>query len=280
MAPARGKLPPHQTRSALWPVIRFGLCILLLSLVFSLLALPWFNLSWWRIFRRCVSIAAIFGLWISIRVVERRSIRSYGFLRSGSGEGRRQFAFGVCLGLTVLVWMLAIGLALGVCGIQVTPDTVRLWRTLIGFLPAAVLIGVLEELVFRGDIFQHLLAASRSFAVILSSALYALVHVKTAQLGLAVGMELGGLFLLGVVLALSYMQTRQLYLAVGLHAALAYGARVNKLLLNIDTAHIWLVGTSRLVNGLAGWIALAAIGCAVTWWVRSSPQGGWHDERA
>ena len=262
-------------RRAIWSVVAFGLTIAALALAFSLLALPWSDLPWWKIFRRCVSIASAVSLWWWIRIVERRSFRSYGF--SSPRAGKRQLLFGLSVGIMVLGLMLVVGLATGVCQVAVTSDQVRLWRTVLGFIPVAGLVSVLEELVFRGFILQHLLPSSKLLAVLGSSTLYALVHLKTTAFGLATWLELGGLLLLGVVLVLSYLLTNQLYLAVGLHAALAYGARVNKLLIELpDSSMVWLVGTSRIVNGLAGWVALLGIGGIVLWWARSQ-QGGARD---
>ena len=100
-------------------------------------------------------------------------------------------------------------------------------------------------------------------------------------MGLLTGLELIGLFLLGTVLALSSLRTKQLYLAVGLHASLAYGAGINKLLFTFpDPSRAWLTGTSRLVNGLVGWVVLLAVGGLIVWWRRSSRQGGMHNGNA
>lgn len=254
--------------------------MLLISLVLTLLAHPWLSLSWWRVFRRCVSIASAISLWLVISKAEHRSIRSYGFLAPRAGK--RQFLFGLGLGLGTLGIVFGIGLAGGLYRISITPDAVKLWRVVVGFIPAALLVGILEELVFRGFLLQHLLRYSTSAAVIASSALYSLVHLKGAEMDLALSMrELAGLFLLGVVLALSYLRTSQLYLAVGLHAALAYGARVNKLVMEIlpDESIGWFVGTSRLVNGALGWGALLAMGGIMVWWTSSSHRGGLGDEK-
>jgi hypothetical protein len=87
-------------------------------------------------------------------------------------------------------------------------------------------------------------------------------------------LELGGLFLLGNLLAFTFLWTRQLYLAVGLHAALAYAARVNKLVVSFpDQSIAWLVGTSRLINGIVSWVVLFALGGIIFWWVRASRRG-------
>jgi membrane protease YdiL (CAAX protease family) len=245
----------------------------LIGLALSLLVVPWVTLSWWKVFRRCISIAAAISLWLFISRFERRSLASYGC--SLDGAGKRELVFGCALGIAALGLMATLGLASGACRIEVTPDRLKLWRTLLGFIPAAALVSLLEELVFRGVILQHLAACSKWLAVALSSSLYAAVHLKAPTITLMTGLELGGLFLLGVVLAVSYLRTNRLALAIGLHAILAYGARVNKLLIEFPDASLaWLVGTSRLVNGLAGWGALLAIVGMVMWWTRSSNRGG------
>jgi membrane protease YdiL (CAAX protease family) len=236
--------------------------------------MPWVDLPWWKVFRRCVSIAAAVSLWLCVRRFERRSWASYGLARGR--EAARQLGVGLLLGLGTLGVMLLAGLLAGACRIDVTPDRLRLWRTVLGFLPAAGLVSVLEELVFRGFILQHLLMASRGFAVIASSVAYAFVHLKGAEtVTLATGMELVGLTLFGIVLCLSALSTRQLSLAIGLHAAFAYGARINKLLITCpDPSRSWLVGTSRLVNGLASWAALLAVAGIIVWWARTSSRQG------
>lgn len=254
-------------------VMRFGLCVLVASLLLSAVASPWVDLPWWKVFRRCVSIAAALSVWLCTQVFDRRSLRSYGLgpLR----EGKRHLVLGLLVGLGAVGMMLAVGLVTGSCRVSISPDRIKLWRTILGFIPAAVLVGLLEELVFRGVILQHLARHSRGFAVAASSGLYALVHLKILSFGLQTWMELGGLFLLGGLLSFTYLWTQQLYLAIGLHASLAYGARVNKLLIEFpDTSRSWLVGTNRLVNGLAGWVALVGIGIAVMWWVRWAQNRG------
>ena len=257
----------------------FGLCVFFLALLFGAIATPWTTLPFWKVFRRCVSVSAALSLWLFIRKLERRSFRSYGFAEPGAGK--REARFGALLGGGVLCLLFGAYLVFGVCRVRITPDLPRLWRTVGGFIPLAIAVGLLEELVFRGFILQHLLACSKGLAVLGSSALYAVVHLKAAALDAAVWYELVGLFLLGGVLALSYLLTHQLYLAVGLHAVLAYGARVNKLLIEFtDPSLAWLVGTSRLVNGVASWIALLVVAGMVVWWVRRSHEGGLHHEHA
>ena len=176
-------LPANQKKScrkALWSLARFGLCVVLVSLVLSFLVVPWMKLQWWRAVRRCVSIAAALSLWIVITRLEHRSLRSYGFPRHQ--EGMRHVLRGWSVGLVVLFLMLGVGLLTGTCRIDVTPDRLKLWRTLIGFLPAAFLLSILEELVFRGFILQELCHCSATLGVLGSSILYSLVHLNDRTL--------------------------------------------------------------------------------------------------
>lgn len=272
MAPAADTPTPAprivwQPFAAVWSLARFGACTIGISFVLSLLLLPWVDLTWWKIFRRCVSIGAAASLWLSLRIFDKQPLHSLGF--PSFQAGKRHLFFGSLLGGGGLGLLLILGLASGLCQVDITPDRVRLWRTVLGFLPVAFLVGVLEELVFRGLILQRLLAISRPLAVIGSSALYALVHLKTAPLAFETWRELSGLFLLGGVLSLAYLVTHQLYLSIGLHALLAYGARVNKLLIEFpNPSFTWLVGTSRLINGLASWLMLLVISGIIVWWAR------------
>ena len=274
MEPATGSRSNRGRAAAAWgSIVRFGALVFLISGILSVIALPWVKLPWWRIFRRCVSIASVISLWVCIRKFERRSFQSYGLSR-GQG-GWRQLVFGLLLGLGALGLMLAIGLATGLCRIALTPDRLKLYTVVLGFIPAVVLVSLVEELVFRGFILQQLLPSSRIIAVIASSVLYSLVHLKEPMFDLGTAMQLGGLFLLGVVLSLGYLRTHQLYLSMGLHAALAYGARVNKLVIEFTNLSLsWLVGTSRLVNGVMSWVALLGIGVIVFWWGRVFREGG------
>ena len=252
-----------------WAVVAaFGASTALLGLLFSLLAAPFVDLTLWLIFRRCASIAAALSLWLVARW-QGRSVASYGL--SAPSQGGKAVLSGLLLGALGLAVLLGAELALGACRIQITPDRLKLWRTVIGFLPAALLVSVLEELVFRGLILQHLLNCSKPLAVAVSSVLYSVVHLKTATLSPGLWLELGGLALLGAVLSLSYLRTGRLFAAVGMHTVMAYAARVNKLVIAFPNSPLnWLIGTNRLVNGIAGWLVLCGIAVVITRWSRPS----------
>ncbi len=158
-------------------LLGFTLCVALVGLLLGVIAKVWVDLSWWSVFRRCVSIAAALSLLIFLRAIHRQPIRSLG-LGPWQPVGKRHFLRGVWLGCSTVAVILGIYFLTGVCRIRIHPDTARVWRTLIAFVPAAVLVGVLEELVFRGYVLQQLLACSTWVAVVGSSAAYAVVHLR------------------------------------------------------------------------------------------------------
>mgnify|MGYP001607334867 CR=1 FL=1 len=57
------RLSPPSRRAAWWSVLRFGGFVFLISGILSLVALPWVTLPWWKVFRRCVSVASVISLW-------------------------------------------------------------------------------------------------------------------------------------------------------------------------------------------------------------------------
>lgn len=234
----------------------------------------WIELPWWKIFRRCASIAAALMLWLMMRYVHRRALRSLGL--GPWPAGARAVAVGMGLGCAVVGLIAASYGFSQVIRVSIHPDTVKTLRTLVGFIPVAGLVAVLEELVFRGYVLQQLSVCSKWIGMIGSSAAYALVHLKPGQAWLAASFELTGLFILGWLLARCTVHTNQLYLAIGLHASLAYWARVNKLVVAFtDAAPMWLVGTSRLVNGVVAWAALVALAWMINrWWLRGGEQEG------
>lgn len=246
-------------RTNLTRLVWFALSILLLSALSSALLHRWLDLSWWKVFRRSVSLSAAFTLWTFMRYLHHQPLRALGF--GPWRQGRRQVGWGVGLGCGLVLLMGALYLGSGVCHLSVHPDVGRVWRTLLLSVPAMGLVAVLEEAIFRGYLLQHLMACSKTLAVAGSSAAYAAVHLRPDPTWPASGFELIGLFILGWVLALSTLRTRQLYLAIGFHGSLAYWARVNKLLVEFAApSWQWAVGTSRLVNGVAAWAGLIGLG--------------------
>ena len=257
-----GPSPNSDCPSCLARLAWFAICLVTLALVISGILKLWIALPWWKLFRRCVSVSAGLALWGMARKQPRQFLQSLGL--GPWRVGKPLVVRGLLLGGSTLLGILASYLLMRVCRIHLHPDTLRIWRTVLGFVPAVGLIALLEELVFRGYILHQLLACSKPVAVLGSSTLYALVHLRSQFVWPGTAYDLIGLFLLGGVLALSVLKTKQLYLAMGLHAAFAYGAIVNKLFLEFTTPSLrWLVGTNHLVNGVIAWLAFIGLGILI-----------------
>jgi membrane protease YdiL (CAAX protease family) len=231
-------------------------------LAISLAVLPWVDLSWWKVFRRCVSIASMITLIVFMRRVHHWPWRRLGLVPWR--EGRRLAIAGMLLGLATMTIMGGVYIVTGVWRPRIHPDHLRVLRVVALSIPAMALVAVIEELIFRGYILTQLRACHKELAVHGSSLAYALVHLRGTPTWPGTLLELTGLYLLGWVLSSAVLRTGQLWPAIGLHAVLAYAARVNKLVVEFSGgAAPWLVGTSRLINGVGAWVALGVLGWVI-----------------
>lgn len=154
------------------------------------------------------------------------------------------------------------------------------------FLFAAFLTAFVEEILFRGLVFQGLMKDFSVFvSVALSSFFYAILHLFSFKVNVSVGQQpfagfttlisffstvvidyqsvipyIIGLFIVGTVLALAFRQTKLLYLPIGLHAGWVFGIKFNGILLdhNRETSS-WFFGAGNMVSGICGWIFLLGV---------------------
>lgn len=225
-----------------------------------------------RVFHRVASVAGLAGILLMRRWVDRRSIGSLGL--ASRRRAAQDVGTGIRIGALTFAGLMAVLWWCGAWQVALNPDHRKLWWSLFSFLPAAALIGLVEEFVFRGYVLQTLLAEyTTAAAVFLTSAVYALAHLaaKPPSLWCSMWPDLVGLFLFGLVLALAVLRTRALYLSIGLHASLVYLLKIKKHLLTFEGGSpSWLFGNDRLLTGLLGWAALGALG----WWVHRLTRGG------
>lgn len=235
-----------------------------MSAAVTWLIADWLPFGRQRVFHRVASLVGLTGIVLMRRYVDRRSIRSLGL--AVQRRSVVDVVLGVRLGALTLVGLMA---ALWWCGawqVALNPDQRKLWWSVVTFVPAAVLIGLIEEFVFRGYVLQTLLADyTARTAVVLTSLGYALAHLaKPPSLWLSMWPDLVGLFLFGIVLAVAALRTQSLYLPIGLHASLVYCVKMQKHLIAFEGGSPrWLFGNERLLTGALGWAALVVLG----WWV-------------
>lgn len=100
---------------------------------------------------------------------------------------------------------------------RVRHDAKRLFKRLAGVPGTALLVALLEELLFRAVLMQDLLHTfSASTAVVSGAVIFAGAHyVRSVKRYWTIG----GHLVLGVLLCLAFLYTRALWLPIGLHAA-------------------------------------------------------------
>jgi membrane protease YdiL (CAAX protease family) len=127
----------------------------------------------------------------------------------------RNLALGVLCGALLMVAIVGVAYVLGIYRIT---DCCRTGLIVRDLFAAGVLAAFAEELLFRGILFRWIEEFAGSWiALILTSALFGLVHIENPNAGwfssFAIAVEAG------VLLGGAYMLTRNLWAPMGLHAA-------------------------------------------------------------
>jgi len=238
-----------------------------------------------RYVSRSMLVLAVLGLWPLIRALGFQSWREVGLTRPRGHW--REVGAGVALGFgTLAIAALAAWIA-GARGWNDALTGALLVKHLRNAISAAVVVSVLEELLFRGTLLGGFRKSlSPACALGLSSFIYALLHffqrppppeVIAWHTGLTtLGQMLRGfvdfqqlvpglfnLTLAGLMLGWAYSRTGTLWLSIGLHAGWifwlkSYGAFT----VAVPGANEWFWGTRKLIDG---WFALLVLAAAAVW---------------
>ncbi len=228
-----------------------------------------------RVYRRILLL-----LTLVLGYLARRSLGAISL--GGFGAGTRpgcQFGSGWLLGILSFGIFLALLVILGERSILLkTPAD---WPLRIGLaLGSGLLVGIIEETIFRGFLLGGLLREwSRLVAVLLSSTLFSAVHFLHAKIPVTSRFDLDvglralvahvrplaqpstllpfiGLVLVGVALAYAYLWTDSLPFAIGLHAGWIFLGKIDGFLLRERTSVQWLYGQQGILAGVLGWAFL------------------------
>ncbi len=242
------------------------------------------NQPFHRYLHRGLLALALIGLWPLLRDLGVSAWRDVGLVKP-AGQGRYLFC-GFALGFASMAGIAVAALAAGAREVNGAVSAGQLVEKASGAALSALVVAVLEEILFRGAIFGAMRKAFRwPSAMVISSAIYALVHFFgqppapaeiqwTSGLVLLPGLLSGlvemerllpGLFnlmLAGALLAIAYHYTGTLYLSIGLHAGWIFWLKSYGFLTRDATnASAWFWGTSRLIDG---WLALGVL-AGVCW---------------
>jgi membrane protease YdiL (CAAX protease family) len=246
-----------------------------------------------------VSRRVLVALLLVVLVATRHAVPWGWFTRRGltrhRGWQRLWLVGGAAAGALVLVFSVLILLGGPVRWLHQTPGR---WASyLLQYAVGGVLVGLVEEIFFRGMVFR---AMARDWGVrcgvLISSLLFAVLHCISGSLRVSPGWEpmvglrllvayftdggsvwadgrlLVGLFLLGCLQAVLYLRTGSLWAGSGFHAGLYFFSKVMKKVYRPDAFPRWLVGDAVfVVSGVLAWALLAALlALAVraprTWW--------------
>jgi len=225
-----------------------------------------------RYVSRCLIVIALLGLWPFVQSLGIRSWRELGlrFGRRHWGEWMEGFAWG--FGALALAALAAAGF--GARTLDLDHTGAEWIKHLRNAALAALLVGFLEELLFRGAMFGSLRRVGAFWsAALLSSMLYALLHfferpespsrIEWNSGLLVLSQMLAGftnwqmlvpgfinLTLVGIMLALALERTRSLLFSFGLHAGFIFWVKSYGFVTRETAgADAWVWGTRKLYDG-------------------------------
>ncbi len=226
-----------------------------------------------RVNDRVVLILILLFLPISYRLSGLRSLDSLGWPRRPDRLKLFAGALGVAMASMLIVYLL--GVALGVyawdgaslSGAQMTAGILKI-------LLGGLLIGLLEETLFRGVVLNALSTGlGRVAGILITSILFAVIHfIKPAEPEVlnqwysgfllyqqpfsgasgTVGIEISTLLCMGLVLGALTTWTKSVYVAIGLHTGWVWIMMLFRLLTENQQTMVWLYGTSEWIS--TGWV--------------------------
>jgi len=197
-----------------------------------------------KLVSRCVLISVLIGAFLMMRCAGLVTLEKQGFRRGVQWKTR--LAVGFILGMASMAILLAAG---GLTGAYVPGGesiwSVRFCLKMLGNLVGALLVGFIEEWLFRGVIFGTLRkAVGVAVAVLIASVFFSVVHFARPENPFGIvhaswdsafrlmpymftyddirwsyeGFKMATLFFMGVSLCYFYARFRNLYFVIGLHA--------------------------------------------------------------
>jgi CAAX protease family protein len=234
-----------------------------------------------RFVDRSFLIIALAGVWPLLRALGAKSGRDLGLVLP-YGQMKKLFG-GLLLGFVSLA--IVAGMAVGFDERAFTQNLTahKIVGTIFSAIATAAIVATLEEILFRGGIFGGLRRVLYwPFALIISSAIYAIVHFfQRAEFTGAITWSSGlvllpkmlagfadfhvlvpgffNLTLAGILLGLAYQRTGNLYFSIGLHAGWIFWLKIySAFTADVPNVAIWFWGTGKLDDGWLAFLVLVA----------------------
>lgn len=239
-----------------------------------------------RYLNRCMLIIALIGLVPLFRSFGFKKLTDLGI--APLKDNLKRIGLGFLFGFITLAIAVILALTFNVRHFDSERTTSQIFRHLFNASLSAIVVGVLEEILFRGGIFG---ALKRFYhwqtALLISSGVYALCHFFTQMgnftevhwysgfIGLAL-MFRGftdltalipgfiNLFLAGWILGELYRRSGNLYLSIGTHAGWIFWVKSYGFFTRESAeAGKWLLGSNKLIDGWAAMIVLVVFLIAI-----------------
>ena len=227
----------------------------------------------YRVTSRVVLIMVLLFLYPAYRLSGMRSRADIGL--SGAPDRWRLMRLGMGIGAVSMLIVYFLGVALNVFALDLAGRPLSFFlRETVEIVIGALLIGVLEEILFRGYILNALRRSAGVIAAILiSSFLYSIVHFMRpidpenveqwnsgflllqnlfARAGDAFLPEFCALFIMGIILSILTFWTKSVYVAIGLHTGWVWVMMFFRLFTDNRETMLWLYGRNEWVS--KGWI--------------------------
>jgi membrane protease YdiL (CAAX protease family) len=232
-----------------------------------------------RFMDRSFLILALAGLWPFLQALGATSFTEIGL--SATHRPSRHLLGGFAVGFGSLA-ILALLVILG-GGRILNPGITahKILNTIFGGVLTAIVVGTLEEILFRGGIFGGLRRIlDWKFALLISSAVYALVHfLQPADLTGPVHWNSGlillpivlhgfvdqhqllpgffNLSLVGLLLGLAYQRTNTLYFSIGMHGGWIFWLKTyGAFTYAPPTVALWFWGSNKMIDGWLSTVVL------------------------
>lgn len=257
LAPTR-----ERPRFLQWPLIRMVIAICFVMVPFVILQIILQKLpidkALMLVWPALMSVACCYFMYrVYVRTIEQRPVTelavNYGVRETGLGIAGGALLFCAALGALYLAGAYRI-------------DTVVSWRVMVQPFFTMVVVGFLEEFLFRGIVFRILQNWLGSWtALLLSVVVFALAHMGNEG---ATALALGCVAAAGLLLSAAYMLTQRLWLGIGFHIGWNFtqgglfsvpvsGHPGKGMIQGVLTGPDWLTGGAFGVEGSA--LALAAV---------------------
>lgn len=193
----------------------------------------------------------------------------------------RELLLGLMLGALLMIVPAACLFLIGAVSWQVNPDA---WTVLPATLALLLAAAAAEELLFRGFMFQRLVAGLGAWPAQLAiAALFTLTHADAlGALGVQGYLAGANIFLASLLFGLAYLRTQSLALPIGIHFAanatqgpllgfgVSGGEAAGWLVASTDHASSWLTGGDfGLEASVPGFVCVVVL-TAIVWRLRRS----------